>query len=100
MENNPSKFVPSEEETKIRGILDTSGYPVENIAAKDCIEYISKLNKLKSTEMEFGKNTHFCLPDEDSWEYVCRAGKGVTKMELHGKTRGRMNSGSYFVPVP
>ncbi len=73
--HNPSYFVPTHEEVKKAGILDTSRFPVEQVSWDNCQAFVEKLNA--SVKIPTGLGTpSFCLPREDEWEYAARAGRG------------------------
>lgn len=76
MGTNPSRFA---------GDADR---PVERVSWRDCQEFAAKLNDLLETD-------GFSLPDEEEWEYACRAG---AKTQYHfGDDEAKLGEYAWFV---
>ena len=76
MGDNPSRFVPSEEEIRKAGITDTTRFPVERVSWNHFADFLKKLNQTAKVPEAMGKG-QFCLPHENEWEYACRGGRGT-----------------------
>jgi formylglycine-generating enzyme required for sulfatase activity len=79
MGNNPSWFRSGgggKEKLKKDNITDTSRFPVERVNWYDCQKFLTKINEPGGGAKMFGKTVKFMLPDDNQWEYACRAGNG------------------------
>jgi formylglycine-generating enzyme required for sulfatase activity len=63
-------------ESKLGPIRDTTRFPVENVSASYCEEFLNRATSLGDVSAVFGKSARFALPHEDEWEYACRGGLG------------------------
>jgi len=75
MGNNPSCFSKQGDgKDKVQG-MDTSIFPVEQVAWDDCQEFLKRLNEKISVPAAMMSKSKFALPHEDEWEYASRGGK-------------------------
>jgi formylglycine-generating enzyme required for sulfatase activity len=62
---------PGSGKDKVKGLVSTSAFPVENVSWYEAIEFCKKLSALPA-EQEAGRT--YRLPSEAEWEYACRGG--------------------------
>jgi formylglycine-generating enzyme required for sulfatase activity len=56
---------------KLKGVADTSEFPVENVSWDEAVEFCKKLSA-RPEEEKAGRT--YRLPTEEEWEYACRGG--------------------------
>jgi formylglycine-generating enzyme required for sulfatase activity len=80
MGTNPSFYSQARKKEFINRMLadvtNPAHLPVESVLARDCDDFIAKINKRPQLEKVFGKSAKFVVPHEDEWEYAYRGGKG------------------------
>jgi formylglycine-generating enzyme required for sulfatase activity len=62
---------------KVKGLGNTTDFPVENVSWHEAVEFCKKLSALPA-EQKAGRS--YRLPSEAEWEYACRGGASSTQV--------------------
>lgn len=89
MGENPSAFSEKGNLSHVVKSIKTENFPVENISWEDCQKFIYNLHLLEGL-----KNGSFCLPNEQQWEYACRA--GTMSKYFTGQNNSSLNLAGWF----